>query len=142
MTDPQTFIQAQQFYRTPDEPSADYYLANPPGSVRLQFLGIQSPQLSNSPSDNLVGHMVVQNSPGTFGNMTFYSIPLDSTTKVVSQGAARDALEKDPGYINEKASLRNPRLGDELLYRIGNQEVYFIPVYTSCLLYTSPSPRD
>lgn len=131
VTDPQTFIQAQQFYRTPDEPSANYYLANPPGSVQPQFLGIQSLQLSNSPSDNLVGYMAVQNSPATFGNMTFYSIPLDSTTKVISQGAARDALEKDPGYINEKASLRNPRLGDELLYRIGNQQVYFIPVYTS-----------
>jgi hypothetical protein len=115
----------------PDEPLANYYLTSPPGSVQPQFLGIQSLQLSNSPSDNLVGYMAVQNRPGTFGNMTFYSIPFDSTTKVISQGAARDALEKDPGYINEKASLRNPRLGDELLYRIGNQELYFIPVYTS-----------
>jgi len=61
--------------------------------------------------------------------MKFYSIPLDSTRKVVSAGVARDALEKDPGYIKEKYSFRNPRLGGELLYRIGNQEVYFIPVY-------------
>ena len=27
--------------------------------------------------------------------------------------------------------LRTPRVGDNILYRIGNQDVYFIPVYTA-----------
>ncbi len=131
VTDPQTFIEAQQVYRMPDEPSSNYYLFSPPGFVQPQFLGMQPLQLSTSPTNNLAGYMVVQNSPGNFGNMTFYSIPLDSTTKLIGPGTARDVLQKDPAYLNEKALLLNPRLGDELLFRVGNQDVYFIPVYTS-----------
>jgi hypothetical protein len=75
--------------------------------------------------------MVVQNNPENFGKMIFYSVPLDSATKLLGPAAARDALEKDPAYAKEKSLLRNTRVGDSLLYRIGNQEVYFIPVYTA-----------
>ena len=75
--------------------------------------------------------MVVQNNLENFGKMNFYSVPPDSPTKLLGPAAARDALEKDPAYAKEKTLLRNPRVGDNLLYRIGNQEVYFIPVYSS-----------
>jgi len=75
--------------------------------------------------------MVVQNNLENFGKMNFYSVPLDSPTKLLGPAAARDALEKDPTYAKEKTLLRNPRVGDNLLYRIANQEVYFIPVYSS-----------
>ncbi|MGA9153669.1 MAG: hypothetical protein WBZ36_24065, partial [Candidatus Nitrosopolaris sp.] len=91
----------------------------------------QSLELSDSPSNILVGYMIVQNEQENFGKMIFYSVPVDSVTKLLDAGAARDALEKDPGYAKEKLLLHNPRVGDDLLYRIGEQEVYFIPVYTS-----------
>jgi hypothetical protein len=63
--------------------------------------------------------------------MIFYSVPADSVTKLLDAGAARDALEKDPLYAKEKLVFHNPRVGDDLLYRIGDQDVYFIPVFTS-----------
>ncbi len=131
VTDPKTFIEAQQFYKVPDQGSTNYIITRPPGFVMPQFMGMQLLQLSNSAANNLVGYMVVQNNPENFGQMNFYSVPLDSPTKLIGPGAARDALEKDPAYAAEKNLLRNPRVGDNLLYRIGNQEVYFIPVYSS-----------
>src|SRR5438093_715692 len=131
VTDPKTFIEAQQFYKVPEQISTNYLITKPPGFDMPQFMGTQLLQLSNSPANNLVGYMVVQNNPENFGQMNFYSVPLDSPTKLLGPGAARDALEKDPAYAAEKALLRNPRVGDNLLYRIGNQEVYFIPVYSS-----------
>lgn len=131
VTDPKTFIEAQQFYKTPDQASTNYLIAKPPGFDVPQFLGIQPLQLNNSPTNNLVGYMAVQNELENFGKMNFYSVPLDSPSKLLGPAAARDALEKDPAYANEKALLLNPRVGDNLLYKIGNQEVYFIPVYSS-----------
>jgi len=131
ITDPKTFIEAQQFYKVPDDASSFYTIAKPPGFDKLQFVGFQTIGGSNSPSQNLVGYMVVQNDPGNFGKMIFYSIPGDSTTNLIGASAARDILEKDPTYAKEKSLFRNPRVGDELLYRVGNQEVYFITVYTS-----------
>ena len=131
VTDPKTFIEAQQFYKVPDQSSVNYYITKPPGFDKPKFVGLQSLELSNSPSNNLVGYMIVQNNQENFGKMIFYSVPVDSVTKLLDAGAARDALEKDPAYAKEKILLRNPRVGDDLLYRIGDQEVYFIPVYTS-----------
>jgi uncharacterized membrane protein (UPF0182 family) len=131
VTDPKTFIEAQQFYKIPDDASSFYTISKPLGFDKLQYVGFQSMEASNSPTQNLVGYMVVQNDPGNFGKMIFYSIPPDSTTNLIGATAARDILEKDPTYAKEKSLFRNPRVGDELLYRVGNQEVYFIPVYTS-----------
>ncbi|HET7148477.1 MAG TPA: UPF0182 family protein [Candidatus Nitrosopolaris sp.] len=131
VTDPKTFVEAQQFYEAPDQVSTNYIITKPPGFDKPQFVGMQPLQLSNSPASNLVGYMVVQNNLENFGKMIFYSVPLDSTTKLLGPGAARDALEKDPTYAKEKGLLRNARVGDSILYRIGNQEAYFIPVYTA-----------
>jgi uncharacterized protein len=131
VTDPRTFIEAQQFYKVPDQSSVSYYINKPPGFDKPQFVGLQSLELSDSPTNVLVGYMIVQNQQENFGKMIFYSVPVDSLTKLLDAGAARDALEKDPGYAKEKLLLHNPRVGDDVLYRIGDQEVYFIPVYTS-----------
>ena len=131
VTDPKKFIEAQQFYKVPDQSSVNYYINKPPRFDKPQFVGLQSLELSDSPSNILVGYMIVQNQQENFGKMIFYSVPVDSVTKLLDAGAARDALEKDPVYAKEKLLLHNPRVGDDLLYRIGDQEVYFIPVYTS-----------
>ena len=129
--DPKTFIEAKNFYKVPDDSQTHYIITNPPGFEHPEFVGFQSLELRNSPARNLMGYMIVQNDVENIGKMTFYSVPLESNTKLLGPTAAREALEKDPTYAKEKTFLRNPRVGDNILYRVGDQEVYFIPVYTS-----------
>ena len=43
----------------------------------------------------------------------------------------REALDRDPDFAQLKTLLRNPRIGDNILYRVGDQDTYFIPVYTA-----------
>jgi uncharacterized protein len=132
ITDPKAFIEAQHFYELPaDDPTAYYIIAKPPGFYNPEFVGIQSLRLHTSPGErNLVGYMLVQNNLENLGKMTFYSVPVNSSTKLASPTAAREALEKDPMYAKEKRFSSNLRVGDNVLYRLGDQEVYFIPVYT------------
>ena len=40
-------------------------------------------------------------------------------------------LDRDPDFAQLKTLLRNPRIGDNILYRVGDQDTYFIPVYTA-----------
>jgi hypothetical protein len=42
-----------------------------------------------------------------------------------------EALERDPDYAQKKTLLRNPRTGDNIIYRVGDRDVYFIPIYTA-----------
>lgn len=136
VTDPKTFIDAKQFYDIPRDSSgtvSPYYIATkPPGFDNPEFVGFQSLELRNSPAKNLVGYMIVQNDLENLGKMTFYSVPLDSPTKLLGPSGARETLEKDREYKNVKTLLQGtPRVGDNILYRIGDHEVYFIPVYTA-----------
>jgi uncharacterized membrane protein (UPF0182 family) len=133
---PQTFIEARQFYDIPQDGTTDippyYIITKPQGFDDTSFVGFQSLELSGSTTKNLVGYMIAGNDLETLGDMTFYSVPLDSTTKLIGPSAAREALEKDQEYKNIKTLLQGtPRVGENILYRIGDQEVYFIPVYTS-----------
>ncbi|AIF84024.1 hypothetical protein NTE_01966 [Candidatus Nitrososphaera evergladensis SR1] len=136
VTDPKAFIEARQFYDIPKDGSKDippyYIMTKPQGFDSPQFVGFQSLELSGSSTKNLVGYMIVENDLSTLGKMTFYSVPLDSATKLIGPSAAKEALEKDKEYKNVKTLLQgNPRVGENILYRIGDQEVYFIPVYTA-----------
>ena len=136
VTDPKTFIEAGQFYDVPKDSSKStnpYYIeTKPQGFETPAFVGFQSMELSGSQTGNLVGYAIVENDPGSLGKMTFYSVPRDSATKLVGPTAAREALEKDKSYKEFKTLLQGtPRVGENILYRIGDQEVYFIPVYTA-----------
>ena len=136
VTDPKTFIEARQFYDTPDDQSKKanpyYIITKPQGFEQPAFVGFQSLELSGSQTKNLVGYMIVENNLGSLGHMTFYSVPLDSPTKLIGPTAAREALEKDRQYKEFKTLLQgNPKVGENILYKIGDQEVYFIPVYTA-----------
>lgn len=133
VTDPKTFIEARQFYNVPQEAPAPYYIiTKPQGFEDPAFVGFQSLELDGSQTKNLVGYMIVENDRSGIGNMTFYSVPLDSPTKLIGPSAAREALEKDEKYKNFKTLLQGtPRVGENILYKIGEQEVYFIPVYTA-----------
>jgi hypothetical protein len=75
--------------------------------------------------------MIVENDLPTLGQMQFYEVPLNSTTKLIGPTAVREALDKDSDFAQLKTLLRTPRIGDNILYRVGNHDVYFIPVYTA-----------
>ncbi len=131
VTNTETFIQANTFFEIPDKLDAYYIEAKPPGFDRTKFLGLLSLELRDSKGKNLSGYMIVENDLPTLGDMHFYQVPLNSTTKLIGPTAVREALEKDNDFAQLKTLLRTPRIGDNILYRVGDHDVYFIPVYTA-----------
>ncbi|MDH3501256.1 MAG: UPF0182 family protein [Nitrosopumilus sp.] len=131
VTDVETFIQANQFYEIPRGLDTYYVEAKPPGFDKTEFLGLLSLELRGSQGRNLAGYMVVQNDLTNLGNLQFYEVPLNSTTKLIGPTAVREALDRDPEFAQLKTLLRNPRIGDNILYRVGEHDIYFIPVYTA-----------
>jgi len=75
--------------------------------------------------------MVVQNDLPNLGKMQFYEVPIESETKLLGPTSVREALDRDPDFAQLKTLLRNPRIGDNILYRVGEHDTYFIPVYTA-----------
>jgi len=131
VTNPETFIQANEFYEIPRGLDTYYVEAKPPGFEQTSFLGLLSLELKGSQGRNLAGYMVVENDLANLGDLQFYEIPLDSETKLIGPTAVREALDRDPEFAQLKTLLRNPRIGDNILYRVGDHDVYFIPVYTA-----------
>ena len=127
----ETFIQANEFYEIPNGLDTYYVEAKPPGFEKPEFLGLLSLELRGSQGRNLAGYMVVENDLKDLGHMQFYEVPLNSTTKLIGPTAVREALDRDPDFAQLKTLLRNPRIGDNILYRVGDHDVYFIPVYTA-----------
>lgn len=131
VTNVETFIQANEFYEIPRGLDTYYVEAKPPGFEQTEFLGLLSLELKGSQGRNLAGYMVVENDLEKLGDMQFYEVPLDSDTKLIGPTAVREALDRDPEFAQLKTLLRNPRVGDNILYRVGDHDVYFIPVYTA-----------
>jgi len=131
VTDVDTFIQANQFYEIPRGLETYFIEAKPPGFDQTEFIGLLSLELRGSQGRNLAGFMIVENDLSNLGKMQFYEIPLNSTTKLIGPTAVREALDRDPDFAQLKTLLRNPRIGDNILYRVGEQDTYFIPVYTA-----------
>jgi hypothetical protein len=78
--------------------------------------------------------MVIRNEIEHLGEMNFYEVPLDGELKLLGPSAAREALGKNSEYAQLKTLLESAggvREGDNILYRIGDHDVYFIPVYTA-----------
>ncbi|MFQ6011996.1 MAG: hypothetical protein ACE5KG_07470, partial [Nitrososphaerales archaeon] len=65
------------------------------------------------------------------GEMVFYEVSLEADTKLLGPTAVIEALERNPDFATLRTLLRDPRVGDIILYRIGEHDVYFIPVYTA-----------
>ena len=131
VTNVETFIQANEFYEIPRGLDTYYVEAKPPGFEQTEFLGLLSLELRGSQGRNLAGYMVVENDLTNLGNLQFYEVPLNSTTKLIGPTAVREALDRDPEFAQLKTLLRNPRIGDNILYRVGDHDIYFIPVYTA-----------
>ncbi len=131
VTDVETFIQANEFYEIPRGLDTYYIEAQPPGFEEPEFIGLLSLELKGSQGRNLAGYMIVENDLSNLGKMKFYEVPLNSTTKLIGPTAVREALDRDPDFAQLKTLLRNPRIGDNILYRVGEHDTYFIPVYTA-----------
>jgi len=131
VTDVETFIQANEFYEIPRGLDTYYVEAKPPGFEQTEFIGLLSLELKGSQGRNLAGYMIVENDLDTLGDLQFYEIPLNSTTKLIGPTAVREALDRDPDFAQLKTLLRNPRIGDNILYHVGEHDVYFITVYTA-----------
>ena len=131
VTDVETFIQANEFYEIPRGLETYYVEAKPPGFNQTEFIGLLSLELKGSQGRNLAGYIVVENDLSNLGNIQFYKVPLNSTTKLIGPTAVSEALDRDPEFAQLKTLLRTPRVGDNILYRVGAHDVYFIPVYTA-----------
>ena len=131
VTNVETFIQANEFYEIPRGLDTYYVEAKPPGFEQTEFVGLLSLELKGSQGRNLAGYMVVENDLSTLGDLKFYEVPLNSTTKLIGPTAVREALDRDPDFAQLKTLLRNPRIGDNILYHVGDHDVYFITVYTA-----------
>ena len=131
VTDPSTFINSQNFYEVPPDLGTYYVEAKPPGFDKPTFIGLLSLELRGSQGKNLAGFMTVQNDLPNLGKMQFYGVPLDSKTKLLGPSSVSEALNKDSDFRQLKTLLQTPSFGDNILYRIGDQDVYFIPVYTA-----------
>ena len=131
VTDVETFIQANEFYEIPTGLDTYYIEAKPPEFETTEFIGLLSLELRGSQGKNLAGYMIVENDLTNLGDLQFYKVPLNSTTKLIGPTAVKEALDRDPDFAQLKTLLRNPRIGDNILYRVGEHDVYFIPVYTA-----------
>ncbi|MGI0018828.1 MAG: UPF0182 family protein [Nitrosotalea sp.] len=131
VTDTSTFIQAKDFYEVPDGLGTYYVEEKPPGFDKPTYVGLLSLELRGSQGRNLAGYMIVQNDVPNLGKMQFYQVPLDSKTKLLGPSAVREALARESDFAQLQTLLRTPRVGDNILYKIGDHDVYFIPVYTA-----------
>jgi len=131
VTDPSTFINSQNFYEVPPDLATYYVEAKPAGFDKPTFIGLLSLELRGSQGKNLAGFMTVQNDLPNLGKIQFYEVPLDSKTKLLGPSSVNEALNKDSDFRQLKTLLQTPSFGDNILYRIGDQDVYFIPVYTA-----------
>ena len=131
VTDVDIFIQANEFYEIPRGLDTYYIQAKPPGFEEPEFVGLLSLELRGSQGRNLAGYMVVENDKPNLGNMQFYEVPIESDIKLLGPTSVREALDRDPDFAQLKTLLRNPRIGDNILYQVGQHDTYFIPVYTA-----------
>ena len=129
--DPATFIQAREFYEIPEGVYTYFIIARYPGFQRPEFVGVVSLQLRGSMGRNLAGFMVVRNDYPHLGEKIFYRVPIQSEIKLLGPSAAKEALERFAEFRKLRTLLENPRIGDIILYYIGDRLVYVIPVYTS-----------
>ncbi|MEN2975121.1 MAG: UPF0182 family protein [Candidatus Caldarchaeales archaeon] len=131
MDDVSTFIQAREFYEIPRDLYTYYIITKLPGFDKPEFIGILSLQIRGSPGRNLAGFMVVRNDYPHLGEKIFYYVPQESEKKLLGPSAAREALERYPEFRKLQTLLENPRIGENMLYSIGEHLVYVIPVYTT-----------
>lgn len=131
VTDPRTFIEAKEFLAVPEGLDTYYIMAQPPNFDEPEFVGLLSLERRGAITKNLVGYIVVRNDWPYLGEMLYYRVAEDAPIKLLGPSGAIETLEKDPDFRVLRTLLRDPRVGDNILYRVGEHDVYFIPIYTA-----------
>ena len=129
--DPATYITAKEFYDVPKGIDTYYIVAQPHCFNKTEFVGLLSLEMRGALGRNLAGYIVVRNDYPYTGEMIFYKVPLESETKLLGPSAINEALERNPDFTALRTLLRNPRIGNEIFYRVGDFDVFIIPVYTA-----------
>ena len=125
VNDPFVWRSGSDFYERPEATEVLYILAT--SGNRADFVGLQLVEYQASPGRNLAGLFIAYGSD-QLGKVNLYRIS-NSTTQLIGPSAALQALETDDYVRQQLTLLPNYRLGNILLYLIGNRLYYFIPVY-------------
>jgi hypothetical protein len=125
VSDPFIWRSGSDFYERPAATEVLYILET--FGNRTDFVGLQLVEYQSSPGKNLAGMFIAYGSD-QLGRLSLYRIS-NSTTQLIGPSAALQAVETDDYVRQQLTLLPNYRLGNILLYLIGNHLYYFIPVY-------------
>jgi hypothetical protein len=125
VSDPFIWRSGSDFYERPASTEVLYILET--FGNRTDFVGLQLVEYQSSPGKNLAGMFIAYGSD-QLGKLNLYRIS-NSTTQLIGPSAALQAAETDDYVRTQLTLLPNYRLGNILLYLIGNHLYYFIPVY-------------
>jgi hypothetical protein len=125
VSDPFIWRSGSDFYERPESTEVLYVLET--FGNRTDFVGLQLVEYQSSPGKNLAGMFIAYGSD-QLGRLNLYRIS-NSTTQLIGPSAALQAVETDDYVRTQLTLLPNYRLGNILLYLIGNHLYYFIPVY-------------
>jgi hypothetical protein len=125
VSDPFVWRSGSDFYERPEATEVLYILVTS-GNL-ADFVGLQLVEYQASPGRNLAG-LFIAHGGDQLGELNLYRIS-NSTTQLIGPSAALQALETDDYVRQQLTLLPNYRLGNILLYLIGNRLYYFIPVY-------------
>jgi hypothetical protein len=125
VSDPFVWRSGSDFYERPEATEVLYILET--FGNRADFVGLQLVEYQASPGRNLAGMFIAYGSD-QLGKLNLYRIS-NSTTQLIGPSAALQAVETDDYVRTQLTLLPNYRLGNILLYLIGDRLYYFIPVY-------------
>jgi hypothetical protein len=125
VSDPFIWRSGSDFYERPAATEVLYVLET--FGNRTDFVGLQLVEYQSSPGKNLAGMFIAYGSD-QLGRLNLYRIS-NSTTQLIGPSAALQAVETDDYVRQQLTLLPNYRLGNILLYLIGDHLYYFIPVY-------------
>jgi hypothetical protein len=125
VSDPFVWRSGSDFYERPEATEVLYVLMT--SGNRADFVGLQLVEYEASPGRNLAG-MYIAYGTDQLGKVSLYRIS-NSTTQLIGPSAALQAVETDDYVRQQLTLLPNYRLGNILLYMIGDHLYYFIPVY-------------
>ena len=125
VSDPFVWRSGSDFYERPEATEVLYVLMT--SGNRADFVGLQLVEYQASPGRNLAGMYIAYGSD-QLGKLNLYRIS-NSTTQLIGPSAALQAVETDDIVRKQLTLLPNYRLGNILLYLIGDHLYYFIPVY-------------
>jgi hypothetical protein len=125
VSDPFIWRSGSDFYERPEATEVLYILET--FGNRADFVGLQLVEYQASPGKNLAGMFIAYGSD-QLGKLNLYRIS-NSTTQLIGPSAALQAVETDDYVRTQLTLLPSYRLGNILLYLIGDHLYYFIPVY-------------